>query len=75
MESVIVGVITLLIGIILGRIGNKPKHHGIVRVDASDANDAPYLFLVVPNEEAIYTIARKRFVTFKVEARNFNTQK
>ncbi len=65
--------IGILVGIvcttIASDIATRTKPVGSLRIDRSDPDDGPYLFLELSKDvEEIY---RKKYVTFKVSLKNF----
>lgn len=75
MELIIAGVLMCVIGFIIGRFSYKPKHYGTIRVDTSDPDDAPYLFLELHHDKSVNNIIHEQYVTFKVDVKNYITQK
>lgn len=75
MEYIIGVILIFAFGVLVGWLIKKPKHYGIIRVDESDPDEAPYLFLQLSHDKNVYSIIRERYVTFKVEAKNFISQK
>ncbi len=61
--------IGVLIGFVCATIAIRTKSVGSLRVDTSDSDDGPYLFLE-PSKD-IREIYRKKYVTFKVSLKNF----
>ena len=72
MELLVVAGIGLISGCILGIIISRKNPVGNLRIDNSDPEDGPYLFLELsadPNS------IKSKYVTFKVVAKNFISQK
>ncbi|MDD2299645.1 MAG: hypothetical protein PHU69_08370 [Fermentimonas sp.] len=69
MELIIIFGIGMLIGCILTRIIFQTRSVGSLRVDTSDSDDSPYLFLELSKD--IEEIYRKKYVMFKVSLKNF----
>lgn len=69
MKYVIVAVMCLMIGILIGKILFRPKQFGDLRVDRSDPDDPPHLFLELDAD--ISHIIQQEYVTFKVRAEDF----
>ena len=74
MEVIIGIVIGVVIGFIFKTIFSRPKTIGILRVDRSDPEDGPYLFLELSSEEAAKSIKHNDYVTFKVDTTNYISQ-
>ena len=58
----------VLIGTIIYAIAVKTASVGTLRIDQSDPEDSPYLFLELNNPNAIFS---KKYVTMKVELKNY----
>lgn len=73
MSLVIVLVIGMMIGVLLARFIFKEKCIGTIRVDQSDPDSAPYLFLELTNDgwRAIY---KKKYVVLKVNLKDYISQ-
>lgn len=69
MELFIIFVIGVLVGVVCTTIMTHVKSVGSLRVDNSDPDDGPYLFLELPKD--IGDIYRKKYVTLKVNLKNF----
>lgn len=69
--------IFLLIGIFIGytllRFIPKEKPVGTLRVDQSDPDSGPYLFLELTHE-GTNAIEKKKYVIFKVDLKNYISQ-
>ena len=61
--------IGILVGIVCTTLAIRTKSVGSLRVDTSDPDDGPYLFLELSKD--IGEIYRKKYVTFKVSLKNF----
>lgn len=63
-----------LIGLLIARFIFKDKPVGSLRVDQSDPDSEPYLFLELDYDgaEAIY---KKRYVRLRVDLKNYISQK
>ena len=59
----------VLIGIIIYVIALKTASIGTLRIDQSDPEDSPYLFLEL--NKNITVISSKKYVTMKVDLRNY----
>ncbi len=67
MELVIIFGIGILVGIVCTTVATRTKSVGSLRVDTSDPDDGPYLFLELSKD--IGDIYRKKYVT--VSLKNF----
>jgi len=65
--------IGILVGIVCTTVATRSKSVGSLRVDRSDPDDGPYLFLELSKD--IEEIYRKKYVTFKVSIKNFISHK
>lgn len=63
----------LVFGVIIHSVWTRINNVGRLRIDRSDATDAPYLFLEAT--KSIPEISRKRYVIFRVSNENFISQK
>jgi len=61
--------IGIMVGIVCTTILTHYKSVGSLRIDTSDSDDGPYLFLELSKD--IGEIYRKKYVTFKVSLKNF----
>jgi hypothetical protein len=69
----IVGIIMLIIGQITGYLRglkNGKEIFGTLRMDHSDIEEPPYLFLELKGH-TVEDISRQKFVTFAVEPKDF----
>lgn len=68
-------IITLLCGIVVGvvvtKIVTRPKPIGFLRIDESDPDDGPYLFLELSPDSAPQMLKKKKYVTMKIKVENF----
>ena len=69
MEVFIALIIGSLIGSLIAYVIWCPKTIGSLRVDQSDPNEQPYLFLEL--EQSPEIIKRAKYVTLKVNVKNF----
>jgi hypothetical protein len=69
MELFVIFGIGILVGIVCTTVATRTKSVGSLRVDTSDSDDGPYLFLELSKD--IREIYRKKYVTFKVSLKNF----
>jgi hypothetical protein len=67
----------LLIGvlfvILMSMLLRKRDVDGYLRIDTSDPDDNPYLFLELTKD--VSTIYKKKYVTFEVNTQNYISQK
>lgn len=73
MELFVIFGIGILVGIVCTTVLTRSKSVGYLRIDTSDPDDGPYLFLELSKD--IGEIYRKKYVTFKVKLENFIPQK
>ena len=66
---IIVFLAGVLIGTIIYAIAVKTASVGTLRIDQSDPEDSPYLFLEL--DKNLSTIYSKKYVTMKVERKNY----
>ena len=59
----------VLIGTIIYAIAVKTASVGTLRIDQSDPEDSPYLFLEL--DKTLPTIVSKKYVIMKVERKNY----
>ena len=73
MEVVVLCLVCIFIGMLIGRMQIKIKHVGILRIDKSQPDEPPLLFL---EELNCYPedIAKKKYVTLKVLRKDFISQ-
>lgn len=69
MDLFVIFGIGILVGIVCTTVATRTKSVGFLRVDTSDSDDGPYLFLELSKD--IEEIYRKKYVTFKVSLKNF----
>lgn len=67
--EVFIAIISLVVGVCIGLSARRQHPVGDLRIDRSDPLDAPYLFLELDTD--VYTIMRKKYVTFRVKIENF----
>lgn len=71
--SLIVGLlIGIMAGVLLSRFIFREKPVGSLRVDESDPDSGPYLFLELDRADAIY---KQRYVRLRVELKNYISHK
>lgn len=68
MEIILV-VLSLAIGVGIGCIIRKPKTSGDLRIDHSEPDEPPRLFLEL--HAGVYKLSRKKYVTFQVKNENY----
>ncbi len=69
MELFVIFGIGIFIGIVCTTVLTHYKSVGSLRIDTSDPDDGPYLFLELSKD--IGEIYRKKYATFKVSLKNF----
>ena len=65
--------IGFLLGICLVKITNRKRTIGTLRMDRSDPNEAPYLFLEL-NRDGMREIEKRKIVSFKVDLKNYGAR-
>lgn len=70
MESIIFLIIGVAIGYVLSRFIVKEKPVGTLRVDQSDPDIGPYLFLEL-NHGGMETMKKKKYVLFEVNLKSY----
>ena len=73
MVKVIIFTVGILIGIIITIIWFRKHIAGSLRVDQSDPDDQPYLFLEM--EKKLSEVLKKKYVILKVNIQNYISQK
>lgn len=68
-KLIIAFLLGVLIGTIIYAIAVKTASVGTLRIDQSDPEDSPYLFLEL--NKNVHIITSKKYVTMKVERRNY----
>lgn len=68
-KMIIAFLVGVLIGTIIYAIAVKTASIGTLRIDQSDPEDSPYLFLEL--NKNITAISSKKYVTMKVDLRNY----
>lgn len=69
MELIIAGLIGIVLGFSIFLIMSQKNMIGNLRVDSSDLEDDPYLFLEL--ETDVKSISRKKYVLMKVRVEDF----
>lgn len=69
METSLVFCIGVLFGCIISKIISRVKVVGSLRVDTSDPEDGPYLFLEL--SKSMDVVAKKKYVILKVNLNSF----
>ena len=72
MEKLIVFLIGVLLGMAIYAYAYKTIPVGILRVDRSDPNDQPYMFLEL--KKPVSEFSKKKYVTLEVKNQNFISQ-
>lgn len=67
--EIVIAIVSVIIGIVIGRLTHREQPLGDLRVDRSDPSCEPYLFLELDTD--IYTIMRKKRATFRVKLESF----
>ncbi len=67
--EIVIAIVSIIIGIMIGRLAHRERPLGDLRVDRSDPSCEPYLFLELDTD--VYTIMRKKNATFRVKLENF----
>lgn len=76
MAGVIIALLCgILIGFVVAKIVSRPKPIGFLRVDESDPDDGPYLFLELSPTFPPNVIKTKKQVTMAVKVENFVSHK
>lgn len=74
MELVIILLIGILIGMLIAKFIFRDKLIGSLRVDQSDPDSGPYLFLEL-NPGGADEIYKKRYVSLRVDLKDYISQK
>ena len=72
MEVILVG-IGFMIGCVMAALIFRVFRVGTLRVDTSDPDDRPYMFLELSKN--VQAVMRKKYVVLKVNTKNFISQK
>lgn len=70
MELIICIIVGIVIGILFGTLSVRRNIVGLLRVDQSDPDSGPYLFLELSHKGAD-VIYKKRYVVLKVNIKNY----
>lgn len=73
MQSIVFLVVGIVLGYVLSRFIPKEKPVGTLRVDQSDLDSEPYLFLELTHQGA-EAIQKKKYVLFKVDLKSYISQ-
>lgn len=73
MEMILVFCVGIVAGCIISKIISRMKIVGSLRVDTSDPEDGPYLFLELSQNMDV--VAKKKYVVLKVNLNSFIPQK
>ena len=68
-KLIIAFLVGVLIGTIIYAIAVKTASIGTLRIDQSDPDDSPYLFLEI--KQGVNVISSKKYVIMKVERKNY----
>ena len=60
-------------GCLISEVATKTKVKGCLRIDSSDPDEPPYLFLEL--EESPEVLKHKKFVTLQVDLKSYISQK
>lgn len=71
--ELLIFIIGLAVGLIIKTIISRVKSVGTLRVDASDPDSQPYLFLELKKD--VQAISRKNYVSMKVNIRDYISHK
>ena len=74
MERVIILLIGILIGMLITKFTFRDKPIGSLRVDQSDPDSGPYLFLELSPDGAD-EIYKKKYVSLRVDLKDYISQK
>ena len=61
--------IGLLIGVVVGYLITRSKPSGCIRIDRSDPDEPPMLFL--ESRIGIYELSKKKYVVYEVKTENY----
>lgn len=79
MAGVIWGVFIFLggvmVGLFIGHVAKRPNPIGNLRIDNSDPDDGPYIFLELSSESTPNLLKLKKYITLEVKAENYVSQK
>lgn len=71
MAGIIMFCCGIAIGYIIAKFATKPEPVGVLRIDNSDPDDGPYLFLELSSESTPQVLKHKKTVTLLVKAENY----
>lgn len=74
MELLIVLLIGILTGMLIAKFAFRDKPIGSLRVDQSDPDSGPYLFLEL-SPGGVDELYKKKFVSLRVDLKNYISQK
>lgn len=69
MELFVIFGIGILVGIVCTTVATRTKSVGYLRVDTSDPDDGPYLFLELSKD--VDVVYQRKYVTLKVNTKSF----
>lgn len=67
--EIIIAIVSVIVGVVIGRLTHRERPLGDLRVDRSDPTCEPYLFLELDTD--VRTIMHKKRATFRVKVENF----
>lgn len=70
MEIVISFIFGIVIGLLVAHYVFRPKQIGSLRIDRSDPDDGPYLFLEL-EPGGVYKLQHSKYILLKVEERDY----
>lgn len=70
MEIVISFIFGIVVGLLVAHYVFRPKQIGSLRIDRSDPDDGPYLFLEL-EPGGIYKLQHSKYILLKVEERDY----
>lgn len=74
--SLMIGLlIGIMVGVLLSRFIFREKPVGSLRVDESDPDSGPYLFLELDHRSGADAIYKQRYVRLRVELKNYISHK
>jgi hypothetical protein len=70
---IVIFVLGLIIGLIAHGKSSSDEPVGSLRIDTSDPDEGPYLFLELKNDPE--EVMNKKYITLKVDIKNYISQK
>lgn len=72
MEGIVIGIcLGFAIGLVVSRFKYTSKPIGNLRIDNSDPDDGPYLFLELSSDSTPSVLKLKKYVTLKVRVEDY----